>query len=243
MSRPTLSQCYRLLEVPPNADLDAVKAAYRRLAFRYHPDLHPGDRSAAERFTRINEAYVTLKRHLEQPSRSQTQGQRHYSAETIFEEEAAKAQSTKGTSGPEFFSARHEEILRDILNDPFAKQVFEDIFRKLRTGASVVEEGSAEMGARTPSPAPTSFKERLHNWLRSQLDVEHSMEVPARNLAPGSRLRLSLRLPLSWQTRTVELTLPWDFRLGKPIRLKGLGRRLGPWRGDLYLRLYAKLHS
>ncbi|MBC7355242.1 MAG: DnaJ domain-containing protein [Desulfomicrobiaceae bacterium] len=239
MSRPTLSQCYRLLEVPPNADLDAVKAAYRRLAFRYHPDLHPGDRVAAERFTRINEAYVTLKRHLERPS--STQGRRQYSAETIFEEEAAKAQSTKGAAGPEFFSARHEEILRDILNDPFAKQVFEDIFRKLRTGASVVEEGNAEMGARPQSPAPTSLKARLQNWARSQLDVHHSMEVPARNLTPGSRLRLSLRLPLSWQTRTIELTLPWDFRMGKPIRLKGLGRRLGPWQGDLYLRLYAKL--
>lgn len=240
MSQLSLSQCYRLLELAPNADLDAVKAAYRRLAFRYHPDLHPGDRAAAERFTRINEAYVTLKRHLERPAHAQ--GQRQYSAKTIFEEEAAKAESTRSTSGAEFFSARHEEILRDILNDPFAKQVFEDIFRKLRTGTSVVEDGDAEMGARpNKSPTPASFKERLQNWLRSQLDVEHSMDVPARNLTPGSRLRLSLRLPLSWRTRTVELTLPWDFRLGKPIRLKGLGRRIGPWRGDLYLRLYAQL--
>ena len=39
----------------------------------------------------------------------------------------------------------------------------------------------------------------------------------------------------------VEFTLPEDFVVGRPVRLKGLGNRIGPWRGDLYIRLYAKI--
>jgi|GEM_PF-5001632 len=48
-----LSECYSLLEAAPGASLDTIKANYRRLAFRYHPDLNAGDARAAERFTRV----------------------------------------------------------------------------------------------------------------------------------------------------------------------------------------------
>ncbi|MBI4885891.1 MAG: J domain-containing protein [Acidobacteria bacterium] len=41
------------------SELD-IKRAYRRLARRYHPDINPGDRTAAARFRQIVEAYETL---------------------------------------------------------------------------------------------------------------------------------------------------------------------------------------
>jgi curved DNA-binding protein CbpA len=233
MSVPSIAQCYRILDLSEGADLDAVKSAYRRLAFRYHPDLHPQDAAAAERFARINEAYVTLKRHLE---RKAAPGQRPSAPGSPRPEK--KTRETASSPRPDFFSPRQEEILRDILNDPFAKQVFEEIFRKLRRGDPIVE----DVGTPTPPPAPPAsshWKTRISQWFRHQLDVEHSMELPAQHLTPGARLRLDIRLPLSLAPRTVEFTLPHDFRLGKPIRLRGLGRRLGPWKGDLLLRLYA----
>ena len=34
---------YSVLGLSSNASMDEVKAAYRKLAKRYHPDLHPGD--------------------------------------------------------------------------------------------------------------------------------------------------------------------------------------------------------
>ena len=37
-----------------------IKRAYRRLARRFHPDINPGDRMAAQQFRRIAEAYDTL---------------------------------------------------------------------------------------------------------------------------------------------------------------------------------------
>src|SRR3972149_9004756 len=37
------------------------KAAYRKLAMKYHPDRNPGDASAEQRFKDISEAYDILK--------------------------------------------------------------------------------------------------------------------------------------------------------------------------------------
>jgi molecular chaperone DnaJ len=50
-----------VLGVPQTASVDEIKAAYRRLALKYHPDRNPGDRSAEARFKEISEAYATLR--------------------------------------------------------------------------------------------------------------------------------------------------------------------------------------
>ena len=50
---------YRTLQVEPSAGLEAIKAAYRRLARLYHPDLNPRP-EAAERMRAINAAYRLL---------------------------------------------------------------------------------------------------------------------------------------------------------------------------------------
>ncbi|GCF10203.1 DnaJ domain-containing protein [Dictyobacter arantiisoli] len=49
---------YAILGVPPNADLDTVKRAYRQLARRFHPDL-AGPEGALE-MKQINRAYAVL---------------------------------------------------------------------------------------------------------------------------------------------------------------------------------------
>ena len=51
---------YKTLGVDKNATADEIKSAYRRLAKQYHPDLHPGDNAAAEKFKEINEAYSVV---------------------------------------------------------------------------------------------------------------------------------------------------------------------------------------
>lgn len=52
--------CYEILGVPPDAKPEEIKAAYRALALRRHPDLNAGDPRAGERFMRIQAAYETL---------------------------------------------------------------------------------------------------------------------------------------------------------------------------------------
>ena len=51
---------YLILGVPQNAKTKEIKAAFRRLARKYHPDLNPDDPVCAERFKLISQAYDTL---------------------------------------------------------------------------------------------------------------------------------------------------------------------------------------
>lgn len=51
---------YEVLGVSENASNDDIKKAYRKLAKENHPDAHPGDKMAEERFKEISEAYGVL---------------------------------------------------------------------------------------------------------------------------------------------------------------------------------------
>ncbi len=52
---------YQILGVADNANQEDIKKAFRRLAFKYHPDTNPGnEKQAEERFKEINEAYGVL---------------------------------------------------------------------------------------------------------------------------------------------------------------------------------------
>ncbi len=51
---------YKVLGVDKNASQEQIKSAYRKLAKQYHPDLHPGDNAAAEKFKEVNEAYSVV---------------------------------------------------------------------------------------------------------------------------------------------------------------------------------------
>src|ERR1700704_2989858 len=51
---------YVVLGLARGATLDDIKRAYKRLARKYHPDINPGDRTAAAHFRQISEAYETL---------------------------------------------------------------------------------------------------------------------------------------------------------------------------------------
>ncbi len=51
---------YEVLGVSKTASADEIKSAYRKLAKKYHPDMHPGDKECEEKFKEANEAYEVL---------------------------------------------------------------------------------------------------------------------------------------------------------------------------------------
>ena len=51
---------YEVLGVTKDADLAAIKSAYKKLAVKLHPDKNPGDKEAEERFKEAAEAYAVL---------------------------------------------------------------------------------------------------------------------------------------------------------------------------------------
>ncbi|MCR5563525.1 MAG: DnaJ domain-containing protein [Desulfovibrio sp.] len=187
---------------------------------------------------------------------------------------AARKQNEKQSpsSQKEQNAYAEQDVLRDLLNDPFARRVFEDIYRELNHQQSqqrATPPHSAKHAAaehRQPNPHAAGKKHettKLHQgniawgtpkwskemnkgvgnivkgWLKRQIDEEQCLSFPAANLLPGKKLRLQIRQGISNEIRTVEITLPKDFVPGKPIRLKGLGKKIGPWQGDLYLTIEA----
>jgi hypothetical protein len=61
--KPTLAPYFDLFGLPYTADVKAVKAAYRKFARLFHPDLNP-HRDSSEQMQKINDAYERLMRHL-----------------------------------------------------------------------------------------------------------------------------------------------------------------------------------
>lgn len=259
----TLQECYRILRVDAGAGLDAVKSAFRRLAFKYHPDIsaEPG---ASEKFREVNEAYVTARKLLEdqngtasagttgqqaeKPTASQAQGARAYS----------RQQRQKPKPPPETNSARakhqkfyykEEEVLRTILGDPFARKVFEDIYSQIRKerpdykGPLELKKRKLQLhfGNRTLSlDFARGLGDTVTSWFKGQMDHEQIVYFPASALIPGRKVRITVEQTFSDGPKTIEVTLPRDFVVGRPIRLKGLGRKLGPLKGDLLLRILAR---
>ncbi len=157
------------------------------------------------------------------------------------------------------YQTQQDEVLRDILRDPFARRVFEDIYREIRkSGPHHATAGNKRPPETPPSPAGKKLSVGLgkrslsidmthgvtgaiRNWARRQIDEEQVVYLPAETLTPGAKVRLQIRRGLSDEKKTVEFTLPLDFVVGRPVRLKGLGKNFGPWKGDLYIKLFAKI--
>lgn len=55
-----MNNYYDILGIGKDASQDEVKRAYRKLAMKYHPDTHPGDRECEDKFKEISEAYEVL---------------------------------------------------------------------------------------------------------------------------------------------------------------------------------------
>lgn len=51
---------YKILGIDRKATKVEIKSAYRQLARKYHPDMHPGDKIAEERFKEVTSAYQLL---------------------------------------------------------------------------------------------------------------------------------------------------------------------------------------
>lgn len=64
-----LAEHYRTLDLAPGADASAVKAAYRKLMRKYHPDMHAGNpqkqKAATELSIKVTAAYNAISEHLE----------------------------------------------------------------------------------------------------------------------------------------------------------------------------------
>jgi len=107
-----------------------------------------------------------------------------------------------------------EDLLRDLLDDPFARRVFEDIYAQMQdardSSPPPPQSNPGEHNASQAHAETVWGKEHLNldfsrgignavkTWMRRQLDEEQTFHLPPSVLRPGARIRLQIRRASIW---------------------------------------------
>ncbi|MFC1566418.1 molecular chaperone DnaJ [bacterium] len=125
---------YDLLGINKGASEAEVKAAYRKLALKYHPDRNPDNKQAEEKFKKINEAYEILS------DAKKKQMYDQFGHAGVGQGAGGYGQGFEGFQGQGF------ENFGDIFGDFFSgggESIFGDVFgRGQRSGRSRVQSGA-----------------------------------------------------------------------------------------------------
>jgi curved DNA-binding protein len=100
---------YKILGIAKTATEAQIKAAYRKLARKHHPDLNPNDKEANKKFQQINEANEVLS-DPEKRKKYDTYGKDWQHAEEFEKARQARASQPNGGAAPgaEYFSGEFE---------------------------------------------------------------------------------------------------------------------------------------
>jgi len=209
---------YKILGVEKNADDKTIKAAYRKLARKHHPDVNPDEPKAEERFKEINEAYEVLgsaekRQKYDQLGSDWQRWQQTGGQPTDFN----WGQYTTGPGGQRVHvQYANPEDFEDLFggNSPFS-DFFTSIF------------GGGGRGA-----GRGSGFEYQPRAVRGQ-DFEHEVEISLSEAYQGtSRL-------LNKDGRRLEVKIPAGAKSGTKVRMRGEGSsgQAGGAAGDLYLKV------
>ena len=204
---------YSILGVPRSASDKDIKAAYRKLARKYHPDVNPGDKSSEEKFKQINGAYEVLSDADKRKKYDEFGEQWQYADQIRKAQEQAGAPGTEGTrfygfrqgpGGDQAYQYEQEDL------DSLFGSLFGGGFR--RGGATRTR---AIPGEDIESPVEITLEEAYHGTIRT-------VSIDQANGALPKRL---------------ELKIPAGVKDGARVRFAGQGQPgvNGGEAGDLYL--------
>lgn len=140
-----------------------------------------------------------------------------------------------------FQTARQEKIFRALLKDPFAKKVYEDIFLKLKNEKHAPSDHSVRPAAQGSEAKKLSgILSSARTWLHKRADLWETVYVAAQKLIPGGTIQITVQHPFTGSPVCLDIRLPYDFSVGRTLRLRKKGKNLGLFKGDLYLRFLPK---
>ena len=225
----TFKDYYATLSVPRTATEKEIKAAFRKLARKYHPDVNQNDKGAEAKFKELTEAYEVLgdpeKRKTYDELGSQPQGFPPFPG--------AARPGTAGGPQVEYRTVSPEEMesLFGTTTNPFS-DFFHDVFGR---GSGAFRGGTGTAGSgRTRQPiAPTP---------RRGTDVEGEAEISLEEAFRGTTR--TLELTGASGTRRVEVRIPAGIRDGAKVRATGQGSpgADGGTAGDLLVQVRLRSH-
>jgi DnaJ-class molecular chaperone len=204
---------YDILGVPRTASEAEIVKAYRKLAKTCHPDLHPGDRKAEERFKQLSSAYDVLgdkeKRARYDRGEIDEQGK-----ERGFDPSAYWQQRHGRSPGGGRFEQRVHTSRRggglgfdDILNDLF----------------NMGGKRGAKAGAAPSGPGE---------------DLRLPLTLDFLDAARGGSRRVTLP-----GGSAIDVTIPAGIETGAVLRLRGKGRRGPGGAGDALVEITVQPHA
>lgn len=214
---------YEVLGVPRNASQEDIKKAYRRLARRYHPDLHTGPRKTQmeQKFKELNAAHEVLS---DPETRKKYDQYGHNWREAEAYEKARREAGAGMGSGP-FYTTGDEQDFSDVFNMFFGGE----------------GRGFATAGADIESTVRVSLREVLTGVTRR---LQLTEPVPC-SVCGGSGIVGARRCAACAgsgtreEVRTIDVRIPAGVQDGSRVRVPGKGAPgvRGGRRGHLYLRI------
>jgi curved DNA-binding protein len=205
---------YQTLGVSRTASAEEIRKAYRDLARKYHPDLHPDDESAKEKFKQVQAAFDVLN----DPSKREMYDRYGSSFEGVGAGGPGGGWGGGSWSGGGPFPGGGGEIDLESLFGGGGGG-FGDLFGR----------GRGSRGRRRPAQAPGE-------------DISASISIPFRMSIDGGKT--DVRIDRGGKVETISVTIPQGLPDGARMRLRGQGlpgTGGGP-AGDLVLQVRVEPH-
>ncbi len=212
---------YDILGVSKSAADAQIKAAYRALAKKHHPDLNPDNKNADEKFKEISAAYDLLKdkekRAAFDRGEIDAQGQQQGRRPSAGESDRQYYRDFAG--GPE--GARYASSGANINPEDF-----EDILGSMFGGRS--SRGATSKGG---------FEDMFHQ--QQNADVHYRLDIDFMDAALGAKKQLTMP-----DGKNLKITIPVGVKDQQKLRLKNKGKTLPDGRqGDAYIEVHVKPHK
>lgn len=216
---------YKTLEVARTASPEEIQKAYRRLARKYHPDLHEDEKEkerAKQRFQQIQAAYDVLS----EPEKRELYDRYGENFQQVPQGSPFGAGGGAGPGGMEI------DFSQLFGGGGGGGGAFEQIFRQFGGGPG--GPGGPGGGAQRRRSAQP-FQEPL------DLDLEEEIMVPFAVAVGGGEHRLTLQR--GGKAETLSIKIPKGIEPGKKIRLRRQGQ-VGPGgqQGDLLVTVKVAPH-
>ena len=228
----TFRDYYATLGVPRTATEKEIKAAFRKLARKHHPDVNQGSKESEARFKELTEAYEVLGDPEKRKTYDELGSQPQSFGAGFPPGYGTAGAGTAGGSQVQYRTVSPEELesLFGTTTNPFS-DFFHDVFG--RGSAAARGAAGAGTGRVRHAAAPTP---------RRGGDVEGEAEISLEEAYRGT-VR-TLELTGASGTRRVEVRIPAGIRDGAKVRASGQGSpgADGGNAGDLLVRVRLRSH-